>query len=191
MKFDEHLWANRQYGFLVEFVHQFAYFRKMSYTYERLGVKSEFCTHTIDAYLLRSVTIWCMVFGTDRNEIHWKQVLLGDSERQEFKDRLRDKLGLDDKSWTKYWESMLYFRNNYAAHVNAGGDHPPVPDDLDVARRVVEQYDDQVLSLIDEVIPEPELRIRYERLVQMDDSVFEEIVRLGPSLDLPGPIQLG
>lgn len=191
MRFDEQLWASRQYGFLVEFVHQFAYFRRLSSAYGRLAVKSEFCTRTIDAYLLRSVTIWCMVFGTDSNEIHWKKVLLGDNERQGFKDRLRDELGLDDKSWAKYWDSMLGFRNNYVAHVKVGGDHPPVPNDLDVARCVVEQYDDQVLALVGCAVPEPELRVRYERLVQIDARGFEEIVRLGPSLDLPGPIQLG
>ena len=75
MKFDEDLWASREHAFLVEFIHQLAYFRKLSSAYDRLAVPSEYCTHTINAHLLRSTMLWCMVFGTDDNEIHWKKVL--------------------------------------------------------------------------------------------------------------------
>jgi hypothetical protein len=190
MKFDENLWAKRQYGFLVEFVHQLAYYRKLHGAYGRLAVKSEFCTRTLDAYLLRCVALWCMVFGANGNEIHWKKVLLGEAEREAFRKRRHDHLGLDDELWSQYWESMRTFRNHYAAHVKAGGPHPALPD-MSLALAVAEQYDDQVRSLIDASFDEPELRVRYERLVQLDDKRFEEIVRLGPSLDLPGPIVLG
>jgi hypothetical protein len=96
---DEALWGEHQYAVLVDYVHYDAYWRCSAKAYRNSGIGSEFWKRTVDGYLLLAVVHWCMAFGTDSSETHWKKVIGGDGERSVFRDRLLAKAGIDLRSW--------------------------------------------------------------------------------------------
>ena len=64
-----------------------------------------------------AVLEWCKVFGTDDQSTHWKTVV-PEGERDAFRQSLFNHLGIDNAKWCKYWEGMIAYRNNHAAHNN-------------------------------------------------------------------------
>jgi len=88
MSLDEELWRKHQYQMLVSFIHHLAYSRVLRRFYLEMQQKSEFCLRTIDAHLLRAIIDWCMVFGTESNQIHWKKVVADENAQRDFRDRL-------------------------------------------------------------------------------------------------------
>ena len=127
MKINEDLWSQKQYGVLAEFVHHLAYYRVLSHFYNEIQLRSEFWTYTIDAHLLISIINWCMVFGTDSNEIHWKKIILDEQYQCDFRCHIRKFANLSKDKMDKFWSSMTNFRNGYAAHKTAAANYPKVP----------------------------------------------------------------
>lgn len=90
--------------------------------------KSALLVRTSDAHLLQAVIYWCMVFGTDENQTQWKKLWpIPDAAREEFRQRLGKATGRSEAEWDTYWEEIVFFRNNYAAHRALGDYNRPVP----------------------------------------------------------------
>lgn len=180
MRIDEELWAEQQYEVLVSFVHHLAYYRTLSEAYADLQVKSEFWKWTIDAHILRAIIHWCMLFGTDSSEVHWKKVIADHSTQSTFRSHLLDVLGFTHDQWEAFWSSMTDFRNKYAAHR-----HPPYPPTptMDTALRVVTTYDEWFRNSVSTIFDEPSLQERYDRLISTSADPLWHAVGLGPTLD--------
>jgi hypothetical protein len=178
---NEELWAERQYAVLAGFVHHLAYYRVLSKHYGEASKKSEFWTNTIDAHILRAIIDWCMVFGTDSNEIHWKRVVPDEAEQLSFREHLLKNAGMSELQWASYWQSMSDFRNEYAAHKKAQGDYPPVPM-MDMALQVAFAYDDWFRNTVQASFDEPSLRERYSRVVRTSEEPLSRAVAQGPWL---------
>jgi len=141
------------------FIYHLIYHRVISLAYKARQMQNEFCTLTSDAHLLNAAVYWCMVFGTDSNTTHWKQLLPGKSHAavQSFRQGLLEKLSISEDSWRQYWESMKDFRDKYAAHRELRFTSP-IPN-LDIALDVVFYYDQWVRTLIfPDTIEEPSLK---------------------------------
>jgi hypothetical protein len=147
---------------------------------------SELWTRTIDAYLLRAVVDWCMIFGADSNEIHWKQVVTDKSDQDDFRSRLLADLSMTEAEWKDYWSSMTTFRNDFAAHRPAKSPHPSVPK-VEPAFRAVISYDEWLRGKMhagfDFVLNEPILLDRYNRLMRTSAEPFEKMIQIGPTVD--------
>lgn len=186
MKLDETLWANHQYQVLVDFIHHLAYWRCSHAAYTQSGTHSELWIRTIDAYLLRAVVDWCMVFGADSNEIHWKKVVPAKSHQDSFRSRLLAHLGMCEAEWTAYWTGMTTFRNDFAAHRPAKSPHPRVPK-METALQTVIAYDEWVRDVMhagfDFVLNQPILLDRYDRLMRTSSGPFENMIQIGPTVD--------
>jgi len=182
MKLDEHLWAEHQYPALVSFVHHLAYYRVLKRCYDESGSKSEFWTRTIDAHLLRAITDWCMVFGADSNQIHWKKVAVDDEARCSFRRHLLCAIELTREQWDTYWSDMTTFRNDFAAHRIVAPVYPLVPY-MDVALLAATAYDDWFRSSVTVSFGEPPLRASYDRLIRVAGGTFAKLITAGPLLD--------
>jgi len=186
MNANEELWTNHQYEILISFVHHLAYWRCSHDVYDRSGIRSELWTRTIDAYLLRAVIDWCMIFGADSNEIHWKKVVRDESHQEVFRKRLLSDLGMTAAAWQDYWVGMTSFRNDFAAHRPAKSPHPSVPK-MEAAFRAVIIYDDWLRGAMhnryDFVLNEPILMDRYQRLLRTSLGPFEKMIQTGPTVD--------
>jgi len=183
MKIDEDLWADRQYQVIVSFIHHLAYYRVLKQCYDESGQKSEFWTRTIDAHLLRAITDWCMVFGADSNQVHWKKVAVDDEAQNSFRSRLLSVVGLTKEQWDTYWSEMTTFRNNFAAHRIVEEKYPSVPK-MDTALLIAATYDDWFRSSIEASFGEPSLRARYDRLIRVSGEPFIKLISIGPVIEL-------
>ena len=178
MQIDEELWRERQYEVLVRFIHHLAYYRTLSGAYMDLQLKSEFWKYTIDAHILRAIIDWCMVFGTDSNELHWKKVAADDFAQCAFRSHLLKTLGLSDEQWSKCRSNMMEFRDRYAAHSNVPC--PPTPM-METALRVVTTYDEWFRHSVSAIFDEPSLQERYDRLMRTSAKPLHHAVSLGPT----------
>ncbi|MFJ7932115.1 hypothetical protein [Peribacillus sp. NPDC096448] len=104
----------------------------------------EFWVFTINAHYFQAINLWCMIFGTNKNETHWRKLGL----KGEFKSIILNKLDLHD--YDSYWESITDWRNKYSAH-RVPGFLEPTPD-LKIARRVAFLYEEWVAANIDDSI---------------------------------------
>lgn len=180
MIINEVLWSERQYEILVSCVHHFAYYRTLSKVYTDLQVESEFWKWTIDAHILRANINWCMIFGTDNSELHWKKAIADKCSQSTFRNHLLNILGFTHDQWEAFRSNMMEFRNKYAAHRNLP--YPPTPI-MDTALRVVTTYDEWFRDRLDATFDEPSLQKRYDRLMRTSVGPLRHAVSLGPTLD--------
>jgi hypothetical protein len=170
---------------LVSFVHHLGYYRVLHRLYVDMQQKSEFWVGTIDAHLLRAVIDWCMVFGTDSNQIHWKKVVADEDAQRDFRDRLLSVASFTRDQWDSYWLDMTTFRNDYAAH-RVAGNYPTTPK-MDTALLVATTYDQWIREQIGKsqnaIFEEPSLEERYARVTRTSEKFFESLVGLGPTVD--------
>ena len=183
MKLDEDLWAQHQYQVIVSFIHHLAYYRALKRCYDESGQKSEFWTRTIDAHLLRAIIDWCMVFGADSNQVHWKKVAIDDETQCIFRCHLLSVIGLTKEQWDTYWSDMTTFRNDFAAHRIVEPAYPSVPN-MDTALLIATTYDDWFRSSVTALFDEPSLRARYERLMRVSKDTFMKLISIGPVVEL-------
>ena len=133
------------------FICHLIYHRVINAAYNRRQMKSEFWKLTSDAHLLRATITWCMVFGSDTNSTHWKQLSTTTSQTD-----YQQYLGLSGDQRQQYWNDMKDFRDKYAAHHDPDFANP-VPN-FDVALKVAFYYDHWVRKLIfPDTVEEPAL----------------------------------
>ena len=157
---------------------------------------SELWTRTIDAYLLRAAVDWCMIFGADSNEIHWKQVVADKPDQDDFRSHLLADLDMTEAEWKDYWFGITTFRNDFAAHRPAKSPHPGVPK-MEPAFCAVISYDEWLRGKMHAgfnfVVNEPILLVRYNRLMRTSAEPFKKMIQIGPTVnkEYRGGKQLG
>lgn len=142
-------------------------------------MQSEFWTRTIDAHLLRAVIDWCMVFGTDKNPTHWKNLPATNKNHhiKEFRRLLKMKADLSPVEWEDYWLKMLDFRDNYAAHRTLQETFP-APPCFDKALEVVFIYDWWLRKDMEyATMAEPPLQESYKELLLGVKPPLRELLR--------------
>ncbi len=111
-----------QIPLLVKFAQSLASYRAISQDFKRIKQNQSFWIQTADANFLRTATIWCMIFGADDNETHWKKALNNINAIDKFKREIRTLVctasKLTDAEWKKYHKEMCDFRNTFASHRN-------------------------------------------------------------------------
>jgi hypothetical protein len=147
-----------QFPLVKYFVCHLTYYRELQREYSEIGLKSPFWTFTIDAHLSQAVIFWCMVFGSDDNPTHWKQLSDTDAEhlRESFRQALFGQTRFTLSTWNTYWKEMVSFRNEYVAHHELSY-RKPVPY-LDRALEVAYVYDRWIREIISpDIFEEPPL----------------------------------
>ncbi|WP_319549364.1 hypothetical protein [Desulfogranum marinum] len=183
MELNESLWTKHQYDILDSFIYNIAYWKCSREAYCKLhGIRSELWLRTIDNYLLRGITDWCMIFGVDSNEIHWKRVVPDAIGQKEFRGKLLSALRLDRTAWDKYWSQMTTFRNDYTAHRQIKPAHPTVPY-MEHALQAAILYDEWIREKLNELnvvmFDEPKLKDRYDWLMRTSKEPFTKMIPEG------------
>ncbi len=181
MDLNANLWRKHQYGVLVSFVHHIAYWRAFSTALDHAKLHSEMWIHTTDAHLLCAVINWCMVFGADSNEVHWKNVVLDEPAQDQFRQALLHTLAITRTEWDAYWSSMTTFRNDFATHRMPGSRYPTVPK-METALQAAIAYDDWFRQALSDLFDEPSLSDRYNRLMRTSADPLAKMIAVAPSV---------
>jgi hypothetical protein len=144
--YDERVF-NEQIFILKDFLYHYGSYKCILEEFDNLiTLKSkEFWAFTVNAHYFQAVNLWCMVFGVDSNETHWRNLGL----KEEFRPSLLSSLNLNDKDYRLYWSSVIDWRNQYLAH-RVPGYLEKFPD-LKLARSVVFAYEEWIGSKIDDI----------------------------------------
>ena len=141
---------------------------------------------TTDAHLLRAVIDWCMVFGTDSSQIHWKKVITDEGAQRDFRNRLLSVASFTQDQWESYWIEMTTFRNDFAAHRIVASTYPTTPK-MDNALLVAITYDhwirERLREALNAIFEEPSLRERYDRVTRTSEQHLKPLIALGPTAD--------
>jgi hypothetical protein len=178
MQYNDEVFMN-QFPLVKRFVYHLIYYRVLGKAYNTHELKCEFWSHTIDAHLLQAVNHWCMVFGSDGcNPTHWKNLSKSnlDNLKRSFRDGLRDKMGLSDTEWNKYWKELTDFRNKYAAHRELTFSKP-IPN-FDMALKIAYYYDYWIREIISpDIFEEPFLERSVFKLQQKMLSIVDNLIK--------------
>ena len=144
-----------QLDLLWKFTRSLAYYRAIQQDQQRLERNKVFWKHTMNAHYLRALTDWCIVFGADRNEAHWKK--LSTNEIDELKLEVRPLIleagSFTESEWSTYHTEVTDFRNKSASHRNANF-NSNVPN-LDKAYEIAETYFEWLKELLRPAQNEP------------------------------------
>lgn len=161
---------------LKDFLYHLASYRMIFSVLDKLPDECEFWTYTCNAHLERAVLVWCMVFGTDSNETHWKNIFKGYNEdaNESFMKYLQDNSNITKNDFRKYWKSMKDFRNDYVAH-KAGYDKPvPVFND---ACTVVFCFDDWIRKMISpDIIDMPSFKQLFDKYQKDINITLQKLI---------------
>lgn len=144
-----------QLDLLWNFTRSLAYYRAIQQDLNNIESNKEFWEYTMNAYYLRAITDWCIVFGTDSNESHWKK--LSQSEREKLQSKVRPLIraaaNFTQNEWDQYHEEVTGFRNGYASHRNVNFTSN-VPS-LDKAYEIAKSYFEWLKELLRPATNEP------------------------------------
>ena len=121
------------YSILNDIVYYYIAYKELHNEYQKMKGDREVWVYTCDAYFQMAFLKWCNVFGTDKNDTHWKKIGF---DVNDFKNILLSKINIGEEEWSSYREAVKDFRNNYIAHSHIGGYKYPVPK-FDIALKAV------------------------------------------------------
>ena len=144
-----------QLDLLWNFTSSLAYYRAIQQDYSRIEKNKPFWECSMNAHYLRAITDWCIVFGANSNEAHWKQVSTVDKAKIELAIRpiILAAANFTENDWKLYHEEVTGFRNGYASHrnVNFSGNVP----NLDKAFEIAKSYFEWLKELLRPATNEP------------------------------------
>lgn len=123
--------VNTQINLLMEFAQSYAYYQAIhQYHNSPIFIRNySFWIHTMNTHYLKAIIDWCIVFGVDSNEPHWKKV--STNMKAEISVELPQKFcnaaHFTRTEWDSYWNTVTDFRNDYAAHKNLKIDSQNAP----------------------------------------------------------------
>ena len=120
------------YPLLRDFTYHYFSYKEMKNMFKVLPGNKSFWAYTCNAHLEMAIIIWCMIFGSDSNQTHWKKLNL---EGSTFRKYFLDELMMSFDTWKKYRDEFVEFRNRYVAHRDLNNE-VPVPI-LEIAYKMI------------------------------------------------------
>jgi len=149
--------VNIQINLLLDFTHSLAYYRAINQDLPRVQRNAPFWIYTMNTHFFRAITNWCIVFGADNNEAHWKNVSENDKEKikSEIRPRILAAANFTCDEWKSYHIKIKDFRNDYTAHKNVNPNDDRVPS-LNNAFEIAKSYFEWIRELL--TIPNHKLK---------------------------------
>lgn len=66
------------YPMIKDFLYHYISYKEINAVYKDLKGDREFWCYTCNSHLKMATISWCIIFGTDSNEIHWKKLELNE-----------------------------------------------------------------------------------------------------------------
>lgn len=164
---------NEQIYILRDFLFHYTSYRVLNQKFDeliKLG-SQEFWVFTINAHYFQAINLWCMIFGTNNNETHWRKLGLSG----EFTPEILKASGMTEKEYKYYWDSVVDWRNKFSAH-RVPGFREASPD-LKLARTISIAYEDWVDENISDSISFS-LELYEANFEDELESTFKEIIDL-------------
>lgn len=122
-----------------DFLFHYSSYRILLQNFSDLSQKGsiEFCVFTINAHYFQAINLWCMVFGANNNEIHWKKLGLN----KELGPSIIDEISITQAQYNSYWREVVDWRNKYSAHRVPSFLYSTDIPDLKIARSVIFIYE--------------------------------------------------
>lgn len=112
-----------QQRILTSFIFHYLTYEGLRAKREKLKGEERFWIYTSNAHVFQCFNYWCMVFGSDKNETHWKHLSFNsDKGSGGFKKELLKELS--ESEWTTTWSEMTTFRNQFTAHRDTNFNKP-------------------------------------------------------------------
>ena len=91
------------------------------------GIRNQaFWVHLNNIAINDACIIWCKIFGTDSNEVHWKKADSDGKHIDAVRYSIISVFNDDPDSWKNYRKTVIDFRDTYSAHRNLN-ESVPVP----------------------------------------------------------------
>ena len=124
--------------------------------------------------LKQSVIVWCQVFGSRGENLHWSNVV----SKQRFVDpfnrkKILDSTGFSEKEWSSYHETLKHLRDKFFAHFDMSEFSAKMPC-MDKALVITEIYRDWLYSMLLEASKTNLIRINFEKSVDFNNRVESE-----------------
>ncbi|QNK89412.1 hypothetical protein H7992_07025 [Sporosarcina sp. resist] len=154
-----------------DFLFHYSSYRILLQNVEALLEKEscEFWVYTINAHYYQAINLWSMVFGTDSNEIHWKNIGLN----PELGTLIISDLNLSEKEYYLYWKEITEWRNNSSAHRGPDFRRSTPTPGLETARNVIFVYEKWVNKHID-----PSLEFSFKKVEEEYCKDVEKIINV-------------
>ncbi|MHB1484462.1 MAG: hypothetical protein ACYCYI_07325 [Saccharofermentanales bacterium] len=132
---------------IKDFLYHYESYKEIHKVYDKLPGEKEFWRYTCDAHLEMANISWCMIFGSDSNETHWKKIAKEEIQafRKSFINFLSSNGKMTHDEYKCYWNEMCDFRNRYVAHKNEY--NQPVPH-FDNACLIIYNFDSWIRQQI-------------------------------------------
>lgn len=140
-KIDQNV-LDKQLFIIHDFLIHYASYKGLRENFDSLkqdGSKA-FWVYTINAHYYQAINLWSMVFGSDKEETHWKRLGI----ESDFTSFMLPKLGIEKEEYDSYWKSIIDWRNNYSAHKNPHRSTLPPTPSLKLAREVALLFPDWI-----------------------------------------------
>jgi len=147
--------VENQLELLWNFTRSLAYYRAINQDFPRISTNREFWLNTMNTFYLKAVNDWCIVFGADHNESHWKQLPQDNVDffKKEIRSLILEVTDFSKSEWDLYWEEMVGFRNGYTSHRNVNiSENVP---GLDKAFEVAQAYFEKIKEMLKPSTNEP------------------------------------
>jgi hypothetical protein len=144
MNYNEKVLTEQLY-ILRDFLFHYTSYRVLQqkfYELSKLG-SQEFWICTLNAHYFQAINLWCMIFGSNNNETHWRKLGLPG----ELQPEILKATGMTENEYKNYWDSVIEWRNKYSAHRDP--DFRESTPDLKLARTIVIAYENWVEENID------------------------------------------
>ena len=110
---------------LTSFIFHYLTYEGLRAKRDRLKGEEKFWIYTSNAHVFQCFNYWCMVFGADSNETHWKHLSFNNDKGSEgFKKELLQELNISASEWNVTWREMTTFRNQFTAHRDTSFNKP-------------------------------------------------------------------
>lgn len=138
------------------------------------GEASESKRFIKSSLLKQSVIVWCQVFGSCSEDLHWSRVAPEQSFVKPFdRDNILEVTGFTLDEWSKYHKTLKHLRDKYFAHFDMDGFSTQIPC-MDHALTITEAYRDWLYEMLLEAMKSNPIHIRFVKTKEFNKTIERE-----------------
>lgn len=124
--------------------------------------------------LKQSVIVWCQVFGSCNEDLHWSKVASKQCLVKPFdQGNILAVTGFTPKDWSKYHITLKQLRNKFFAHFDMDAFSTEMPS-MDQALTITEAYRDWLYEMLLEAMKSNPIRIGFEKTEEFNKRIERE-----------------
>ena len=148
--------------------------RSILFSRKLAGATGESNVFVKSSLLKQGVIVWCQVFGSRSEDLHWSNVVSKQSFVSPFnRQSILDATGFTEDEWSSYHETLKLLRDKFFAHFDMDEFSTRMPS-MDKALVVVEAYRDWLYDMLLEAMKTNPIRIGFVKSEEFNIRVESE-----------------